>query len=366
MKEWSTLPGQEGFSMPGEYETHEACWMLWPQRPDVWRLGGKPAQQAFAQVAQAIRRFEPVIVGVNADQYENACQVLNEDIRVVEISSNDAWMRDCGPTFVRNGQGEVRGVDWDFNAWGGLHSGAYFPWDLDARVCRKVCEIAGVESFRAPGFVLEGGSIHCDGEGTVLTTEECLLHPNRNPHLSKEEIEEKLIAYLGCEKVIWLKRGMYLDETDGHVDNICCFARPGEVFLAWTDQQEDPQYAISQECLEILQNATDARGRQLKVHKLPCPAPVTITREEAAGIDQSGEALARRENTRMAASYANFYFANGGLVFPLFDDPADEQARRIFESQYPQRQVVGVPSREIILGGGNIHCITQQQPLGME
>ena len=182
-----TTPRQDGYRMPGEFEEQTGVWMLWPQRPDNWRGGAKPAQQAFADVARAIARFEPVTVCVNPDQFQNARARLSEDIRVVEMTSNDAWVRDCGPTFVKNDQGDLRAVDWTFNAWGGLHDGLYFPWDQDDLVARKICELEGVDSYRTDGFVLEGGSIHVDGQGTVLTTEMCLLSPGRNPELSRRE-----------------------------------------------------------------------------------------------------------------------------------------------------------------------------------
>lgn len=184
-----TLPGtprSDGFYMPGEFEPHAQTWMLWPERPDNWRNGAKPAQRAWVAVASAIAQFEPVTVGVNNDQYENARNLLPEDVRVIEISSNDAWARDCGPTFVVNDQGLVRLVDWRFNAWGGLYDGLYFPWDKDQLVARKIAEIEQVDRYSAP-LVMEGGSIHVDGEGTVLTTEECLLSPGRNPELSRRD-----------------------------------------------------------------------------------------------------------------------------------------------------------------------------------
>jgi len=184
-----STPRADGFRMPGEFEPQTQIWMLWPQRPDNWRLGAKPAQRSWVQVATAISRFEPVTVGVNHEQYENAVNQLPDTVRVVELSSNDAWVRDCGPTFVVNDQGAVRGVDWEFNAWGGLIDGLYFPWDQDDKVARKVCETEAVDTYRTDGFVLEGGSIHVDGAGTLITTEECLLNRNRNPHLSREEIE---------------------------------------------------------------------------------------------------------------------------------------------------------------------------------
>ena len=193
-----STPKADGYRMPAEFEPQDGVWMLWPERNDNWRSGAKPAQETFCQVARAIARFEKVTMCVSAGQYQNARARLPEEIRVVEVSSNDAWVRDCGPTFLVNGQGGLRAVDWTFNAWGGLYDGLYFPWDRDDQVAQKICEMVDVDSYRTEGFVLEGGSIHVDGEGTVLTTEMCLLSPGRNPDLSKAEIEEKLCQYLGC------------------------------------------------------------------------------------------------------------------------------------------------------------------------
>src|SRR6185312_12196343 len=198
---------------------------------------------------------------------------LSPAVRVVELSSDDAWMRDVGPTFVADGDGGRRGVDWRFNAWGGHHGGLYFPWDRDERVAAKVLEVEGAGRYRAP-LVLEGGSIHVDGEGTVLTTEECLLNPNRNPDLSREQIERHLLDHLGAEKVLWLGRGVFADETDGHIDNLACFARPGVVLLTWTDDESDPQYEISADVRRRLEAAVDARGRRLEVVLLPAPGPL--------------------------------------------------------------------------------------------
>lgn len=359
----SSTPRKDGFHMPGEFEPHAGAWMLWPQRPDNWRLGGKPAQKAFTAVASAIARFEPVTVGVNPDQYANARRMLPPEVRVVEIANNDAWMRDCGPTFVIDGRGGVRGVDWIFNAWGGLTNGLYFPWDLDAAVAQKVLEIERLDRYKAP-IVLEGGSIHVDGQGTCLTTAECLLSPGRNPDLSKDEIEAHLMEYLNVEKVLWVPRGVFRDETSGHVDNLVCFIRPGVVALTWTDDRSDPQYERSAEAYDYLKSATDARGRQLEVHKIHQPQPVLLSAEEAEGVDIVESTLPRQVGDRLAASYINFYFCNGGAIVPTFGDPNDAPALAKLQSLMPERQVVGIYAREILLGGGNIHCITQQQPRG--
>jgi len=358
-----STPKADGFRMPGEFEPHKQIWMLWPQRPDNWRLGAKPAQRAWVEVAKAISRFEPVTVGVNHDQFENARYMLPPEVRVVEISSNDAWMRDCGPTFVVNDKGDVRLVDWIFNAWGGLYDGLYFPWDKDQLVPAKVAEIEGVDRYKAP-IVLEGGSIHVDGEGTVLTTEECLLSPGRNPQLSREEIERYLCEYLGAEKVIWLGRGIDPEETNGHVDDVACFVRPGVVLAAVTDDRDDWRYELLQDNLRRLQEATDARGRRLEVHTLPMPAIMELTEEEAWGIDYAEGSIPRRPGDKLAASYMNFLIVNGGVIMPTFDDPNDAVAKEILQQVFPDREVVTVPGREIVLGGGNVHCITQQQPRG--
>jgi len=354
-------PGRHGFRMPGEFEPHDGCWMLWPERPDNWRLGGKPAQQAFVAVAGAIAASERVSVGVSAAQYANARRLLPAVVRVVELSSNDAWMRDVGPTFVVDDRGGLRGVDWRFNAWGGLDGGLYFPWDRDDAVAQKVLEIEGSDRHRAP-FVLEGGAIHVDGQGTLITTEECLLNPNRNPGLDRAAVEQRLREYLGVEVVIWLGRGVHLDETDGHVDNLCCFVRPGVVVLTWTDDRRDPQYAVSQDAYERLAAARDARGRRLVVHKLHQPGPLRITRREAEGVDAAEGTRPRRAGDRLAGSYVNFYIANRCVVVPLLDPRRDAAALGKLGELFPGREVVGVPAREILLGGGNVHCITQQVP----
>jgi agmatine deiminase len=356
-----TTPKDDGFRMPGEFEVHSGCWMAWPERPDNWRQGAKPAQKAFAEVAAAIAVSEPVTVAASDSQFENCRAMLPTGVRVVEISTDDAWMRDTGPTFLIDDKGGRRGVDWHFNAWGGTEGGLYFPWDRDDRVAAKVLEIEGDDRYRAP-IVLEGGAVHVDGEGTVLTSEECLLNPNRNPKLSREQIERVLCEYLGAEQVIWLGAGVFADETDGHVDNLACFARPGVVLLSWSESEDDPQHPISADARKRLEAATDARGRSLEVRLLPSPGPLQISAEEAAGVDAVEGTIARRAGDRLAASYVNFYLGNSRIVYPLLDPRHDEEAAAILRLAFPGREAIGVPAREILLGGGNIHCITQQVP----
>jgi agmatine deiminase len=356
-----STPAADGFAMPAEFAPHSGCWMLWPERPDNWRDGAQPAQRAFADVAAAIARFEPVSVGVSAPNYEFARALLPPAVRVVEISHDDAWMRDVGPTFVTNRKGEKRGVDWRFNAWGGLNGGLYFPWNLDDAVAQKVLEIEGCHRYRAP-LINEGGAIHVDGQGTAMVTEQCLLNPNRNAGMSRADIEEHLQAYLGVREVVWLGEGVVNDETDGHVDNLACFVKPGVVALHWTDDTQDPQHAISTDALARLRSANDARGRDFEVIKLPMPGPLELTAAEARGILESETSHRRPAGMRMAASYVNFYIANRGIVMPLLDPRTDRLAATRIKRAFPGRRVVGVQAREILLGGGNIHCITQQVP----
>jgi agmatine deiminase len=352
-----STPAADGFRMPAEWEPHDGCWMAWPQRHDNWRELAAPAQAAFAAVAGAIAASEPVTVAAGPSQLQRARELLPDSVRVVEIATDDAWMRDIGPSFVIDGDGRRRGVDWRFNAWGGL----YESWERDEATAARVLEVEGADRYRAP-FVLEGGSIHVDGEGTVLTTEECLLHPNRNPDLSRGEIERLLCSYLGAEKVIWLGRGLPHDETDGHVDNLACFVAPGKVLLTATDERDGQLREVCEDARLRLEAARDARARSLEVITIHAPGPLAIEQREAAGVAPVTGTHPRLAGDPMAASYVNFYPANDRVVFPLLDPARDEQAAAVLAQCFPGREVLGVPGREILLGGGNIHCITQQVP----
>ncbi|KAL6177940.1 hypothetical protein ACLB2K_049461 [Fragaria x ananassa] len=358
-------PSSHGYYMPAEWEPHSQCWIGWPERPDNWRNNAVPGQAVFVRVASAISRFEPVTVCASAAQWENARSQLPENVRVIEMSLNDSWFRDTGPTFVigRSPEPKVAGIDWTFNSWGGVDDGCYPDWSLDLLVARKILAIEKVPRF-PHSMILEGGSIHVDGEGTCLTTEECLLNKNRNPHMTKEQIEDQLKAYLGVTKIIWLPRGLYGDDdTNGHIDNMCCFVRPGVVLLSWTDDATDPQYERAVEALSVLCNTTDAKGRKLEVIKLHVPGPLYMTEEEAAGVSQD-DAKPRLAGTRLAASYVNFYIANGAIIAPQFGDQKwDDEAVRVLSKAFPHYEAVQIEgAREIVLAGGNIHCITQQQP----
>lgn len=358
-----STPAADGFRMPAEFEPHQGCIMIFPERSDSWQYGGYAARKAFVQIAEAIAESEKVTVCAGESQYDNARAMLGPHIRVVEMSSNDAWARDYAPTFVKNEAGELRGIDWGFNAWGGLHDGLYFPWDKDNRMARKLCDLLDKDVYNKRDFILEGGSIHVDGEGTCMVTESCLLSKGRNPELSKEQIENTLKEYLNVSTVLWLPCGIYRDETNEHVDNICAFTAPGEVVLAWTEDENDVQYPMSRACLDYLEQAVDARGRKIKVHKLPLPRPVTMTEEECGGLDTCWDEPTRRPGERLAASYVNFYISNKNIVMPGFGDPADEAARERLQELFPDRKVIQIYARDILIGGGNIHCITQQIPV---
>lgn len=356
-----STPRQDGFRMPAEFEEQEKVWMIWPERPDNWRNGAKPAQAAFAEVAKAISEFEEVIMLVSAAQYVNCREQLPEEIRVLEMSSNDAWARDCGPTFLIHESGELRANDWKFNAWGGLVDGLYFPWDQDDLVARKICELESIDSYRTEGFVLEGGSFHVDGEGTVLTTQMCLLSQGRNPGMSQKEIETMLCEYLNCEKVLWLRDGIDPDETNGHIDDVACFVRPGEVACIYTDDKKSPFYERARDTYQTLCNMTDAKGRRLKVHKVCCPKePIVIGKNFA--IDRMQGSIPRKEGDLCISSYLNFLIVNKGIIAPQYGDENDTLALEQLQRIFPERKIVGVYTREIVYGGGNIHCITQQQP----
>ncbi|MDR0514783.1 MAG: agmatine deiminase [Coriobacteriaceae bacterium] len=363
--EGDSTPKRDGYRMPAEFEPQDQVWMLWPHRPDNWRNGAKPAQEAYAAVARAIAQFEPVTVCVKPQDYAAARYVLGEEegIRVIEMESDDAWIRDCGPTFVVDGQGGMRAVHWHFNAWGGLVDGLYFPWDKDELVGVKVADLAGADRYRPDGFVLEGGSIHVDGQGTVLTTEMCLLSEGRNPGLSKAEIEGYLNEYLGTEKVLWIQDGIDPDETNGHIDDVACFVAPGVVACIWTEDEENPFYAQCQAAYAALSTMTDAKGRNLKVHKLCMPVkPVYMTQTEVDTIDVVEGTLPRGTEDACIASYMNFLVVNGGVIVPQYDDENDGLALQQIQGMFPDHEVVGVRTREVVYGGGNIHCITQQQP----
>ena len=369
---YGSTPKQDGFRMPGEFEPQDHVFMIWPERPDNWRQGAKPAQRAYAEVAKASAKHTPVTVLVNNSQYANCRARLPEHIRVVEMSSDDAWCRDCGPTFVINDKGEIRGVDWIFNAWGGLVDGLYFPWANDDAMAQKICDLQGIDSYRTDAdrcpagldFILEGGSIHVDGEGTLITTEMCLLNPDagRNvPNLDKEQIEMMLKEYLNLEKIIWIKDGIDPYETNGHIDDVACYIRPGEVACIWTDDPNHPFYEAAQAAYKTLSEATDAKGRKLKVWKM-CMTKEPCYLKDAWSIDTATGAIPREEGEISIASYMNFLITNDAIILPQYGDENDALAVQQAQEMFPGYTIEPVMTTEVAYGGGNIHCITQQQP----
>ena len=372
----------DSLKMPGEFEGHKGTLMIWPVRPGSWTNKGKEAKKVFTEIARKLAEHEELYMLAYDGYVDEAAAALDADeivyapgdvkvlktpskfkISVLAIKTDDAWARDVCPTFVRNDDGNICGTGWCFNAWGGSFDGLYADYENDAKAAFNVCEYLDIDFKDARDFVLEGGSIHSDGEGTLLVTESCLLSKGRNPELSKQQIEDRLKKELGVSKVIWLPYGIYNDETNEHVDNVCAFVCPAEVLLAWTDDKSDPQYAMSAADLEVLENETDAKGRKIKVHLLPIPGKhVCITEEELNALEAEPGEDEREYGERLAASYVNFYIANGLIVYPRFGDVNDDRAQKILEECFPDREVYGVDARPIIVGGGNIHCITQQIP----
>lgn len=358
-----TTPNNDGFRMPAEFEEHSGCWMLWPERPDIWRAGAIPAQKLTAEVANIISNFEEVTLGVSATQYFNAKDKVNNNrVRFVEISYDDVWIRDTSAVFLVNSEKNIRGVSWQFNAWGGELEGLYYPWDKDNAIASKMLAIDRIPEYEVD-FILEGGGIHTDGEGTLLLVEECVMNPNRNhKKLSKLDVEVLLRDYLNVQKIIWLPRGIVHDETGGHIDNLCCFARPTELLLAWETNTKLPQFSVSNEAYRILSREIDAKGREFTIHKIPMPPPQFITQQEAESFSIGYGGGYRIGGYPLAASYLNFYFANGALILPIFGIPSDTDIIKLFTKLFPKRKIVPFMCREFLLGGGNLHCLTSQVP----
>jgi len=336
------------YKMPAEWVTHTRTFISWPVQASMCHPEDFEAVcLGYAEIIQAIAEFELITVVANsADLEKHSGLFQNQRIECLAIEHNDAWLRDNGPTFLVNDLGDVSGVNWKFNSWGGK----YAPWDLDDLVAPQILKSCGLKRFDAP-LVMEGGSLHVDGEGTLLTTEECLLNPNRNPELTKEQIEAELKKFLNIRKVVWLKNGLDGDETDGHVDNIACFAAPGKILMQVCNDPEDPNYAITRENLKILSRETDALGRKFEVIPIQQPPKLCDT--------ETGK--------RYTLSYLNFYFVNGGLILPAFGGRAKESDRlaaQVLGELYPERRIRMVNGMAIIREGGNVHCTTQQMPAG--
>lgn len=324
-------------TMPAEWELHRGMLMEWPVSDSVWADGVDAARAAFAKVAQAIARFEPLTMIANPELATQAANLCGNTVTILPLAHDDCWVRDNGPTFVKSKEsGELVGINWHFNAWG-----SKFPsFALDNTIPERLLSHWSLGRIDAP-IILEGGSIHTNGAGTLLTTAECLLNPNRNPSLSKDELAQTLMEYLGVERIVWLPYGLDGDETDGHVDNVCCFLNEDTVLLQWTDDKTHPNYDRVHCNLEVLQAAG------LKVEKMIQPPTVL----------HNGEPL--------TLSYVNFVYVNGGIVMPSFGgdlEESDKLAYTTMQRLFPNREIVAVATLDIIKGGGNIHCITQQVP----
>ncbi|QIS09629.1 agmatine deiminase [Nocardia arthritidis] len=357
--ELTGTPAADGFRMPAEWEPHSGCYLAWPENTYVWREGAKPVQRAVAAIANAIAEVgEQVTVTVSSAQYKHARLVLSAAVRVVETSTVNVWSRDTAPTFVVDDRGGLRGVKWVFNGYG-----QRFPeWYLDDAYATKVLDLERLDQYRAP-VVFEGGMLDVDGLGTGIVAEECVLDPARNPHPDREMIARAVRDFAAVHKLLWLPWGLTDDDTRGHIDNMARFVAPGHLLLAWTDDERDPQFARSAAALEILERETDANGNPLTVTKIPIPGPLYMTAEENSGTD-IGTSLNQTGN-RLAGSYCNFYLANGAVLVPQLDPATDDEAVAILGRMFPERDTVPIPTRDLLLGGGNIHCATRQLPAAL-
>jgi agmatine deiminase len=335
-------PVRDGYAMPAEWTPHARTWMCWPSRLDVW--GGPEgllrAKQAMARVARAISTFEPVTIAVRPEDAAEPKLATANKVETFEVPIDDSWARDSGPTFVTGADGKAA-VSWQFNAWGNK----YHPYAEDAAFAGRIAHRLNTKLYLAP-MVCEGGAIHVDGEGTLLTCEQTLLNVNRNPNLTQQEVEETLALYTGARKIVWLGEGFSDDETDGHVDNITCFAGPGRVIVGVPASKSHPDTEPVKEAIRRLKAARDAHGRAFEI--------IEVQQPKKLGKDYRGRTH--------QASYINFYLCNGGLVMPSFDDPNDEKAREILAQAFPGRDILQVDALDIVEGGGGIHCITQQEP----
>ena len=332
-------PKEAGFHMPPEWAEHVRTWMMWPCREEVWDDMAE-TRRNYATVAHAVRDFEPVTILVHPDDRDEAHDLLGSDIDLIEAPIDDSWSRDAGPCFLIDGKGRRAGVAFEFNAWGGKYS----PFDGDNRAADAILTAANVPIFHS-GLVAEGGGLCVDGEGTLLTTESCFPNSNRNPDWSRDEIEAELMRMLGVEKVIWLPGNALETETDGHVDGIAAFTAPGVVLMEGAGPAEGDWYRINTSNLDAMEGQTDARG---------CPIRVVT-------IPEASEAEAT--NDRFCRSYVNSYIVNGGVVMPEYGIRADDEVREVFEDLFPGRRVAKVAIPSIAIGGGGIHCITQQEPV---
>ena len=334
-------PHDDGLVMPAEWHPHDRCFISWPCREQTWSGHFEKTKKAYRDVIMGIRRFEPVVVLADPLNVEEARLRLGREVEVLDIELDDSWFRDNGPIFVSDDDDRVAAVKFAFNAWGNKST----DYSKDDRAPIALAEHLRMRQYSAP-MILEGGSISVDGQGTLLTTEQCLLNPNRNPNLGIDQIERLLSLYLGAEKVIWLGRGVEEDITDGHVDGVAGFAGPHLVIAASTKDSSDPNFGALTDNIERLESSTDAKGRAIEVVRIIQPRP-----REVEGI-------------HITPGYTNHYIGNGGVIVPSYGISEDQIALKTLRSVYPGHEVVGVDCSYIEIGGGAVHCITQQQPAG--
>ena len=333
-------PVADGFCMPAEWAPHRSTLISWPCREESWRGHIAGARSEYAEVIKAIQRFEPVQVLTSPATLSEARAMLPEGSDLTPVDLDDSWIRDNGPIFVSSPSGDVALVDFRFNAWGSKS-----PYVKDDAVPKFLSEKLDIRCYPAPR-VLEGGSFSVDGEGTLLTTEQCLLNENRNADMSRIEIEAALKDFLGVKKIIWLGQGQTDDVTDGHVDGVACFCSPGKVMIARTKDRHDPNHDSLEANRARLETETDAKGRSIEVLEIVQPRP----------REYEGLAITR--------GYINDYVVNGGVIAPEFGIPEDSLAIATLRSVYSDREVVSVHVGHIEIGGGGIHCTTQQIPNG--
>ena len=330
--------------MPAEWEPHEAIWLSWPHKEASWPGIFERIPPVWAVLIRALRETEEVrLLSCSPEMDGEVRRALGGDlsgVRLFRIPTNDAWIRDYGPIFVRSAERGLAITAWGFNSWGGK----YGPWDRDEAVPGTIAAHLGLPCIRT-GMILEGGSIDVDGEGTLLTTESCLLNPNRNPQLDRKGIEGRLDRFLGARKVLWLGAGIVGDDTDGHVDDLARFISPGRVAVAIGKDPADENYGVLRENRERLEGMRDAAGRRIEIVELPLPPPVL----------HSGQ--------RCPASYMNFLIANHAVLVPTFRSPEDARVLGTLSELFPQRKVSGIDCHDLVWGLGAIHCVSQQQPL---
>ena len=340
-------PASLGFRMPAEWEPQEAVWFSWPHRRATWPRNFRPIPAKFAEIAAVASRFEKVRINVPKALQARAHSLVaragaeGANVEFFDHPTNDAWCRDHGPIFVKNDRtGEVAVTDWRYNAWGGK----YPPFDKDDAIPGRIARRLGLRRF-SNGMVLEGDSIDVNGQGLLLTTEACLLNPNRNPGLTRSGIEQNLRDFLGVRTILWLGEGIAGDDTDGHVDDLSRFFRPDGILAAVESDPRDVNHRALQENLERLRGLRTPKGRSFRVVELPMPR------------------VCARDGRRLPATYANFLVLNGAVLMPSFRQPRrDSAAAEILAGCFPGRQIVPVDCLELVLGLGTLHCISQQQP----